>query len=69
MKKLKWIIPWVLGLTGNQIIYKLTGFYIPTALNSILVGFGFSVLVGIVFGYFPGRKAARLNPIDALRYE
>jgi putative ABC transport system permease protein len=58
-----------LGIAGNQIIYKLTDFYIPTALNSILIGFGFSVLVGVIFGYFPARKAARLNPIDALRYE
>ena len=59
----------VLGVLGNQIIYKTTNFYIPTAMDSILIGFGFSVLVGIVFGYFPARKAARLNPIDALRYE
>ena len=59
----------LLGILGNQIIYKVTDFYIPTAVNSILIGFGFSVLVGVVFGYFPARKAAKLNPIDALRYE
>lgn len=63
------IIGILLGLVGNQIIYKATDFYIPTAVYSILIGFGFSALVGIAFGYFPARKAAKLNPIDALRYE
>lgn len=63
------ILGTVLGIIGNIVIYKLTDFYIPTAPYSIMIGFGFAALVGIAFGYFPARKAAKLNPIDALRYE
>ena len=41
---------------------------VPT-MNSVLTAFGISAGIGIFFGYLPARKAARLNPIDALRYD
>ena len=48
-----------------------TGMSIPFVLDPsiVLISFGFSALIGVVFGYFPARRAAQLNPIEALRHE
>ncbi|GHS88158.1 multidrug ABC transporter substrate-binding protein [Campylobacterota bacterium] len=46
-------------------------FDIPYVFNEsiVVLAFGFSMMVGVIFGYFPARKAARLDPIEALRHE
>lgn len=57
----------ILGVLGALAIRSF--FPATPALNSILLAFGVSLITGIIFGVFPARKAAQLNPIEALRYE
>jgi len=63
------IIGILLGLAlAWGVSYGLGIPFLPEA-QTVLVAFGFAALVGLVFGFFPARRAARLNPIEALRRE
>ncbi|HZP38227.1 MAG TPA: ABC transporter permease [Methylomirabilota bacterium] len=57
------------GLLGSYAIAYFAEWRTVLQVESILVAFGFAAGVGIFFGFYPARKAAGLNPIDALRYE
>jgi putative ABC transport system permease protein len=58
-----------LGMIAARAVASRFGYPFATRIDMIFVSFGFSALVGIVFGLYPARKAAQLDPIDALRYE
>lgn len=63
------IIGIILGITGAFAISLLANIPFVVSVPAILIAVGVSTLVGIVFGLYPARRAARLSPIDALRYE
>ena len=63
------IIGVLLGILVSVVIGKLAGWPVTITGFSILLSFAFSTIVGLFFGWYPSQKAARLNPIEALRYE
>jgi putative ABC transport system permease protein len=63
------IIGVIIGVSGGSLAAKLMEAEAHPSVSSIIESVGFSMVIGLFFGYYPANKAAKMNPIDALTYE
>lgn len=63
------VIGTILGWLISYTVTRLGVLQTNVTLSSVLLAFGVSAAIGIIFGYYPARRASNLNPIEALRYE
>jgi putative ABC transport system permease protein len=59
----------LLGIGASKLMTHFNGWATLVSTDAIIIAFFFSAAVGIFFGFYPARKAAQLDPIEALRYE
>jgi putative ABC transport system permease protein len=58
-----------LGTGAAALIASLAGWRVSLSAQAVLLAVGFAFAIGVSFGFYPARKAARLNPVEALRFE
>ncbi|MCD8097258.1 MAG: ABC transporter permease [Lachnospiraceae bacterium] len=59
----------ILGIALATVAMNFMGYSVKPSVTGIIISVSFSIFIGVFFGYYPANKAAKLNPIDALRYE
>lgn len=59
----------IFGISSGMLLAKILGYPASPSISGIIISLVFSMSIGVFFGYYPANKAAKMNPIDSLRYE